>query len=463
MIKKWFLVFFCFFSHASFAQHTNFFSFQNADYTNSLDTSKDGGFIVSGGSGNINGSNFVITKIDRNGSSEWEYHNNQFHISGDSDNVISIVTQTLDKGFIGVGYIEVDASPINVDLLIVKLDSNGNLEWRRNYNIDPYLESLNNVFVNPDSTFLALGWGLGYNLLMKINNQGDTLWTKKIPVSIVSALENGLAFNNGYYLFGLSADTILNIAQQKILYVDSLGIIQWSTEHSDTAEIQSAYMNYSLSTDSFLLAYTYMKTQSGQYYFRVSKYGLQGGFFGSWITSILGRIAGDSLIVGCNINLPGILDTIHIGKENFYFSNYKEFEQIVLSGNSINMQEFKVDKFGSCIVAGKYNQAIGFTGRYIDSTVINKVESIAKDDFLSVFPIPCKTILNIQFRQESSSLSRDSIYIYDLFGRKLKFGSIIVNANTVLDISSIPSGIYFLYAQNSLNKKKYTVKKIIID
>lgn len=450
------------------AQHTNFFSYQIGDYTNNIDTTKDGGYIVSGASfGNINGNNFLISKLDKDGNLEWDFQNNQFHISGDSDNVISRVTQTLDKGFIGVGYIQVDASPTNVDLLIVKLDSSGNLKWRRNYNIDPYLESFTEVFINPDSTYLGLGWGLGYYLLMKFGSDGDTLWTRKIPVSTVTLLEHGIPFNNGYYFFGVTADTVLNIVQQKIIYVDSLGFIQWGAVHADTAEVQSDFMNYWITKDSILLAYNHMKTLSGQYYFRVAKYDYQGVFLGSWITNTVGKIASDSTIIGSYNHIPFVPDTLYIGRENFYTGAFHEYYRYPKNGGIINSKVFMVDRYLNCLMGGKHDPSgfgfQAFVARFVDSQTSYIGMKSSSEDFFLAFPNPTSTWLNILVGNGNYAEGTYTITLYDVLGQKIPIKTRLNCTSSELDVRGLKPGVYYLQLKELANRKTYPLKKIIIN
>ncbi|HRH62198.1 MAG TPA: T9SS type A sorting domain-containing protein [Bacteroidia bacterium] len=449
------------------AQHTNFFSYQIGDYTNNIDTTKDGGYIVSGASfGNINGNNFLVTKVDKNGNTEWDFHNTQFQVSGDSDNAINQVRQTLDGCYIGVGTIKTHANPTNLDLLLVKLDSNGNLIWRKMYDIDPYLEALNFVFVEDDSTYMALGWGLTYNLLFKFNNDGDTLWTKKYPISVLPSFEGVIQFNKGYYIFGVDGDTGTVTTKQKIIYIDSVGNSLLSATHQDTADILYDISDYWLSKDSFILTYNHLKTPSNQYYFQINKYDMLGNFLGHWITHVVGKIANDSTIIGSYNHLPLVLDTLYFGIEDFRTGAYHEYTRYAKSGGIINSKVFMVDRNQNCLMGGQHDPSgfgfQAFAARFVNPQISGIEEFFIQDDYFQIFPNPASTSLNLQIKDLGNPESSFIINLYTVTGQKIVTSGKFLGFTIQLDISDIPSGFYLLQLQAIFNKDFYPLKKIII-
>lgn len=464
MFKGYILLFFLFSFNIANGQNTNFFSFQYGDYTNNIDTTSDGGYITCGVSfGNINGNNFLITKLDKAGNKQWDFQNTQFNGS-DSENYLSEVKETLDKGYIGVGSISVKGNPTNIDLLIVKLDSLGNLIWRRNYDIDHSIEALYTTHVKSDSTYTVLGTGLGYYLLANFNKVGDTLWTRKIPVSTITLVEQMLSGENGYYLFGVSYDSIHNTNQEKIVFVDSVGNIKFSTEHPDTAEIWYDFKNVIQTKDSFLLSFNHMKSNSNQYYFQVNKYGSQGTYLGSWIVNTIGVLANDSNIVGYHITPITNPDTFSFGSENFYTNVYQEYDKYLTNGASVYIKKFAVDKHLNCIIVGKHTSSGGaaqaITARFVNSNIFGLKNIPTSKDWWSVYPNPTSSFISISLNSFMDQPNLPfSISLNDMFGKLVFVRNELYSRMFELDVSSFSKGVYALRV---FNRKNSQVEKLVI-
>ena len=109
------------------------------DWARSVQQTVDGGFIVAGHtesndgdvSGNRGGRDFWIVKLDGQGNLEW-----QQCLGGSDDDWASSVRQTTDGGFIVAGSTksndrDVSGNNGKTDAWIVKLDSQGILEWQK--------------------------------------------------------------------------------------------------------------------------------------------------------------------------------------------------------------------------------------------------------------------------------------------------------------------------------------------
>ncbi|WP_370477858.1 rhamnogalacturonan lyase family protein [Tamlana flava] len=91
----------------------------------------------------------------------------------------------------------------------------------------------------------------------------------------------------------------------------------------------------------------------------------------------------------------------------------------------------------------------------VDGTL--SVEDISFENSISVWPIPTKNVLYI-----SSSLNNLSeISISDVNGRLIKHETLKNTNKSEINVSNIPSGIYFLKLSNDLEQT--TVRKVVID
>ena len=70
-----------------------------------------------------------------------------------------------------------------------------------------------------------------------------------------------------------------------------------------------------------------------------------------------------------------------------------------------------------------------------------------------VFPNPTKDIFNIQLDLDASDFEGLSYSVHSLQGQLIMTG--LVNSNTVsIDISSLSTGVYFVYLYSNLNEVK---------
>ncbi len=82
---------------------------------------------------NHGGADFWVVKLDRNGSLEWEKT-----FGGSKDDMAKFVQPTSDGGYTIVGYTRSNDGQVTknhggADIWVVKLDRNGNLEWEKTY------------------------------------------------------------------------------------------------------------------------------------------------------------------------------------------------------------------------------------------------------------------------------------------------------------------------------------------
>ena len=117
------------------------FGGSNGDIANSIKQTSDGGYIIAGKSnsnnvsvsGNHGGNDYWIIKLDNNGILQW-----QKSLGGSLDDIAYSVDQVLDGGYVIAGKSNSNdgdvtnhhGSSMYYDSWIVKLDTNGNIEWQ---------------------------------------------------------------------------------------------------------------------------------------------------------------------------------------------------------------------------------------------------------------------------------------------------------------------------------------------
>ena len=180
---------------------------------NSLIQTSDGGYVVTGFSGNPiedETDHFWLTKTDEQGHTVW---NNTYRtvVSGTA----TAVMQTADGGYAMVGVMRGDVG-------FVKTDLSGELEWFKKYEKNDVDFGMH-VFQTIDSGYMLAGtlWNrslTGHGALIKTDSKGELLWMKNYPggYSMVAA-----ATSDGGYI--LCSELILT-------RTDSEGKIVWSKD-----------------------------------------------------------------------------------------------------------------------------------------------------------------------------------------------------------------------------------------
>jgi hypothetical protein len=96
--------------------------------------------------------------------------------------ILNSSVQTDDGSFISVGSTNLSSNSLS-DILIVKTSSLGDTLWTKVYGTDE-TDAASNIIKTLDNNYLVTGkWGTDVNnsdiIILKIDNNGDTLWTKK--------------------------------------------------------------------------------------------------------------------------------------------------------------------------------------------------------------------------------------------------------------------------------------------
>jgi hypothetical protein len=151
---------------------------------------KDGGFVLAGttesdtGDITVNhgGYDFWIVKLDSSGNIQW-----QKSLGGSAEDEASCIRQTQDKGFIVTGGVFSDDGQVSgnhgsLDCWVVKLDSNGNINWQHCFGgtRDDYFSS---VSLTSDSGFILAGYSYSNDGQVSGNHGDRDYWVVKLDSS----------------------------------------------------------------------------------------------------------------------------------------------------------------------------------------------------------------------------------------------------------------------------------------
>jgi len=180
-------------------------------WVSSIESTSDNGYIIAGwtekysSTANEDWTDIYILKIDASGDTLWT------KTYGDTVGEKGYhAMETSDGGYLITGYKRNYNVNDSQDLYLLKIDSNGNVIWDKVYGGD-HIEVGSSSFELAGSEFITLGstWSYGNGnsdyWLLKINSNGDTLWTKTYGAS---GIDEGWSFqitpDNGYILAGYS-------------------------------------------------------------------------------------------------------------------------------------------------------------------------------------------------------------------------------------------------------------------
>jgi hypothetical protein len=209
------------------------FGYSLRDAGRAVIETKDGNFIITGNTeipalGRVD--DVLIAKVDGNGDTLWL---KAFGGTG-FDGGFSIV-QTIDRGFIIAGYVDG-----NLDSYFIKTDSNGVLQWSKVYSFGGY-ESAFSVKELTSRDFIIVGYADSCGVISKVNLLGDTLWSKKycnsrtafgdIQLTADGNFILGGSLGNGFYL--TKTDTLGEILWAVTDTLYGYAIIRSITEATD--------------------------------------------------------------------------------------------------------------------------------------------------------------------------------------------------------------------------------------
>lgn len=197
------------------------------DCGNAVQQTSDGGYIVLGASLTYP-YNTQLIKLDSNGMKLWEKEYTDL-----TNFVGRDVRQTTDSGYVIVG-------TMIPEVYIIKTNSSGDTLWTKGYQIGgPYLEYSNGNFIEQtsDGGYIVSGTREYTQstspFLLKINNIGDTLWTKLFGLGTGREVHQT---SDGEFIFatGGGAASVGSGEPPNLYKTDANGNLLWYKTYSDS-------------------------------------------------------------------------------------------------------------------------------------------------------------------------------------------------------------------------------------
>ncbi|OGF63815.1 MAG: hypothetical protein A2Y62_03460 [Candidatus Fischerbacteria bacterium RBG_13_37_8] len=201
----------------------------NDDVANSIVKTADGGSVIAGytnsyGAGNTDA---LILKLNSVGNIIWRRT-----YGGTNADIINSIIQTSDGGYIAAGETS-SYSAGSADMLLIKLNSSGNILWRRTYG-GVYSETATSIVQTSDGGYLVAGYTDSFGsgtidaLIMKLNASGNILWRRTYGGPNEDKAYSVLSTSDGAYIIaGTTKSFGAGNNDALVMKLDSSGNIQW--------------------------------------------------------------------------------------------------------------------------------------------------------------------------------------------------------------------------------------------
>jgi hypothetical protein len=194
----------------------------------------EGGYIVAGGKNSVGDWNFYVIKTNSNGDTLWT--KTYGGIDFDSGWTIK---KTFDGGYIIIGSTK-SFGVGSFDVYLIKINANGDTLWTKTYG-GTGMDFGYSVIQTPDTGYVMVGrtnsYGTGSEdvYLIKTNVNGDTIWTRTYGgLYYDCGISVTQAFDSTYVITGITYVNSIN-SNVYLLRVDTNGDTIWTKTYGDSA------------------------------------------------------------------------------------------------------------------------------------------------------------------------------------------------------------------------------------
>jgi hypothetical protein len=182
-------------------------------------------------------------------------------IGGSFDDEGYSVRQTSDGGYITVGYTASSGAGM-YDVLVIKLDSSGNLSWSKtmggSFDDEGYCvqQTSDNGYIITGYT-RSFGAGLSDVLVIKLDSSGNLSWSKTIggPLDDKGYYIQQTS-DNGYIITGYTASSGAGMHDVLIIKLDSSGNLSWSKTMGGLPDDEGRYVQQTSDNGYIITGYT---------------------------------------------------------------------------------------------------------------------------------------------------------------------------------------------------------------
>jgi hypothetical protein len=406
--------------------------------------------------------NIVCIKLNMNGDTIWSKT-----ITGSSEEVGHCIRQTYDHGYIITGTGTNNTAPYS-NLLAIKIDSVGNLQWRRSFILGNNENIGFSIKQTADSGYIIAGNFSNsapfsdFATLIKLTNSGNVTWSQKYTrnnISYYCSANDVMELSDGYI-------ALLNVENASVLIkTDLSGNVIWS----------KTYAGYSYSFCNNCTKAKFEKTSDGNYVFAI----------GQSMTKVdsSGIVLWQDYVSLYSINAIEAKDHGYLVLGNGPLLGVYPMETYAPQIGVI-----KTDSIGNVPMCGNLSGDIAYTDSIAGTTItvnstsggsispvypsiitplildylgcvsfLGSDEGITANDYISLSPNPFSDQLTVSF---SAPTSHSTLNLINMLGKKISEYPIPeLSTNYSILRGNLHPGIYILQVQTD---KELISKKIII-
>lgn len=224
------LLLFCFVEVQGQAQLTRVYGGEGYDFGAEVIQTTDGGYLIAGSSSSFDNdlsSQVLVFKTDQWGNVEWRKS-----LGGEFADQAESMVESADGNLLVAGFTETVNS--TYQFYALKLTTEGDTIWTRHYGGSEW-DFCRQVAALPDGGFALFGQTYSYGAgegdfyLVRIDSQGDTLWTKTYGGAFDESGESiALAADGGYFLAGVTESFGAGGKDMYVVRTDAAGDTLWT-------------------------------------------------------------------------------------------------------------------------------------------------------------------------------------------------------------------------------------------